>query len=116
MGTPHLFISLTNRSSTKNYWREVIKGKKSGKLANLNLVGKLAEGGAESSLWKLKERWSQVFGIAQTCDAGSITTCGCGSPRGGESQPEHRKEVNGGNNEATDFGWSLTHGWCGEPT
>ena len=82
MGTPHLFISLTNRSSAKNCWLEVIKGKKSGQLAKLNLVGKLAERGAESSLWKLEAGRSRIFGIAQTCDACVITTCGCGSPQG----------------------------------
>ena len=79
-----LLASLTNRSLAKNCRQEVITGKKSDQLANLkpeNLDGKLAERGAESSLWKLEVGRSRVFGIAQICD-GCTIVCGCGLPQG----------------------------------
>ena len=123
LGTPQvptsLMASLTNRSLAKNCRQEVITGKKSDQLANLkpeNLDGKLAERGAESSLWKLEVGRSRVFGIAQICDGCTITTCGCGSPQGWGiptwllGAPKHRKEVYGGNNEATAIQFD-SHAW-----
>ena len=104
----YYFAGLANRSSTKNCWQEVIKGKKSGKLANLRSW--LENWRKESRLWKLEVGRSRVFGIAQTCDA-RCTVCGCRPPQGWGIPTWLQSTGRRSMGEITNQ-HSLTHGRC----